>query len=166
MLFFGCHEQNKNKVSTAELMKSREIKKVSEAEILKKGGELGSQILSSLQKVVELKVNADTAICDMTMWTGLDSLAAKYQSKINRVNTLTVDKSNLEFQLLEAYQYNLENQLTPSASIQKLDEKTVVYAYPIDRESNIYNYCMDSISRQKAEMWRIKIPIKEIINRL
>ncbi|SMD34972.1 hypothetical protein SAMN04488029_2274 [Reichenbachiella faecimaris] len=166
VILFACHEQNKNKVSTAELMKSREIKKVSEAEILKKGGEIGNEILQSIQKMIPHFVKADAAICESHNWNALDSLKKAYKVKIDRVNGQSEGNSELELQLLIAYQYNLENNLKPTASVQKLDTKTVLFAYPIDIESNIYKYCLDSVSRRKAELWSVKIPIKEIIGRL
>ena len=162
----ACHEQNKNKVSPAELMKSREIKKVSEAEILKKGGEIGQEVLERVQAVSASNLMKDSALCDVSMWRELDSLESAYQAEIQKVNVESLTNSELELQLLSAYQYNLENNLAPTPSIQKQDARTVLYAYPIDSSSNVYKYCLDSVQQKQAEMWSIKIPIKEIINRL
>ncbi|WP_422360841.1 hypothetical protein [Reichenbachiella sp.] len=162
----ACHQQNKNKVSPAELMKSREIRKVSEAEILKKGGEIGHEILELVQAISATNLMKDSALCEISEWRDLDSLESAYQVEIQKVNVEFPTNSELDLQLLSAYQYNLENNLDPTPSVQKLDAQSVLYAYPIDASSNIYKYCLDSVQRKQAEMWSIKIPIKEIINRL
>lgn len=162
----ACHEKNKNKVSAAELMKSREIKKVSEAEILKKGGEIGSEILNSIQLTIADKVTSDGIDCHIDHWPEIDSLNEYYKSSIQRINEQTESNTELELQLLAAYQYNLENNLAPTSSVQKFDSKTVLFAYPIDKESSIYIYCLDSIGQSRAEMWSIRLPIKEIVTRL
>ncbi|MEP3387637.1 MAG: hypothetical protein ABJO02_05585 [Reichenbachiella sp.] len=166
VFLFACHEQNKNKISPAELMKSREIRKVSEAEILKKGEIIGREILESVIKLSTQKVNDTSTLCDEKDWKELDALVKMNQAKVQRINSKSENLTELELQLLEAYQYNLEQNMKPTGSIQKLDAKTALYAYPVDSNSNIYKYCMDSISRKSAELWTIKIPIKEIINKL
>ena len=162
----ACHEQNKNKVSTAELMKSREIKKISEAEILQKGGEIGNELLEQIQIISGSNLTIGSKLCEISKWEELDSIATNYQADIQKINVNSPISSELEVQLLSAYQYNLENYLKPTPSVQKLDAKTVLYAYPIDTSSNIYKYCLDSAERIRAEMWSIKIPIKEIIKQL
>ncbi|MEP2024985.1 hypothetical protein, partial [Reichenbachiella sp.] len=131
LLFSACHEQNKNTVSTAELMKSREIKKVSDAEILKKGGEVGNQILSAVLEIASRNVNTETVNCEVDSWKAIDSLETTYQSRIERLNSNNQLISELELQLLAAYQYNLENNEKPTSSIQKLNSKTILYTYPI-----------------------------------
>ncbi|WP_456459849.1 hypothetical protein [Reichenbachiella sp.] len=166
VFLFACHEQNKNKISPAELMKSREIRKVSEAEILKKGEIIGREMLESVIKLSTQKVNDTSTLCDEKGWNELDALIKRNGAKVERINSKSENLTELELQLLEAYQYNLEQNMNPTSSIQKLDAKTALYAFPIDSSSNIYKYCMDSVSRKSAELWTIKIPIKEIINKL
>lgn len=165
-LAMACHEKNKNKISPAELMKSREIKKVSEAEILKEGSALGSEIINELNTIVSFRVNEAQTDCTIENWNDLDSLTASHQSSIQRLSKKSEGLSDLEYQLLEAYQYNLDNDLSATPAIQKLDQSTVLYTYPINQESEIFQYCMDSTERLRAEMWAIKIPIKKIVNRL
>lgn len=166
VILFACHEQNKNKVSTAELMKSREIKKISEAEILQKGGEIGNEILVLAQAISTANLTNGSTMCEISEWVELDSLESSYQTEIQKVNVESPTISELELQLLSAYQYNLENNLEPTPSVQKQDQITVLYAYPIDSSSNIYKYCMDSVQQRQAQMWTFKIPIKEIIRKL
>lgn len=162
----SCHEQNKNKITPAELMKSREIRKVSEAEILQKAGELGVLMLDSIRDVVKSKSYSNTMSCEVSQWKELDAIEVDMKAEIKKVNQGSVGISELELQLLSAYQYNLENKLNPTASVQKLDSRTVLFAFPIDSTSNIYKYCLDSIERKNAEMWSIKFPVKEIVKRL
>lgn len=166
LALLSCHERNNNKVSPAELMKSREIRKVSEAEILQKGSQLGKETLALLLSVVSKRFGNDTLSCDMSQWTELDTLGAGHEMDINQINEKTAGLTELELQLLSAYQYNLENQIVPTSAVQKLDDKTVLFVYPISAESDIYQYCLDSMSRQAAHLWRFKIPIKAIISQL
>lgn len=165
LLFVACHEQNKNKISPAELVKSREIKKVSEAEILRGGSKIGDEILLAVNKIVQKRSERDSGACEPSGWHEMDSLSKAYNSKIQLVRSSSKNEQ-LEAQLLDAYQYNLENDLAPTPSIQKLDNKTVLYAYPIGKGTTLYKYCMDSARRKNAEMWSLKIPIKEVINGL
>ena len=158
----ACHEQNKNKISPAELVKSREIKKVTEAEILQGGTILGDEIRLLIDKIIE----TDSTACKTGKSLKIDSLATTYNTEIRLIGNATENPKMLESQLLEAYQYNLENDLVLTHSIQKLDNKTVLYTYPIGRGTKFYEHCMDSLRRQNAEMWSLKIPIKIIINRL
>lgn len=169
ILFFltmACHEQNKNKVSPAELMKAREIKKVSEAEILQKGDLIGNEVLKHLNSLEVKHINSDTMQCDFNQWMGLDSLKENYDVDIQRISSKSSQLSELELQLLSAYQYNLENELEATASIQKLDAKTIIFAFPVDVKSMTYTFCLDSLEKQEAHIWSIRIPIKEVIHRL
>lgn len=166
LLFMTCHEQNKNKIPPAELVKSREIKKVSEAEILRGGSALGDEIMKSVTLLFEIKTEQDSIECPPAKWPKLDSLTKVYGTNIRKVGAKTPAKTPLESQLLEAYQYNIENNLYLTPSVQKLDSKTVLYTHPIGKYSKHYKYCPDSASHKGSEMWSIKIPIKEIINKL
>lgn len=162
----SCHEKNKNKISPAELMKSREIKKVSEAEILKEGTVMGDEIRTSLEVIISNQLGSDSSDCNFENWAAMDSIEFTYQSDIRKVNVKSEIKSDLEYQLLEAYQYNLENNLSATPAVQKLDQSTVLFTYPVTKESAVFKYCLDSTSRLSAEMWVIRMPIKEIVNRL
>ncbi|UXX80485.1 hypothetical protein N7E81_05155 [Reichenbachiella carrageenanivorans] len=166
LILTACHDQNKNTISTVELMKTQEIKKVTEAEILQGGSLIGGEVMKVINQVIQKNINPDSPTCDISKWDELDTLAQFYKVEIDKVGNQTPNKSDLEFQLLEAYQYNLENDLTATAAVQKADRKTVLYAYPIAKNDLVYKYCMDSTQQTKAEMWRLKIPIKEIILRL
>ncbi|MEO9966003.1 MAG: hypothetical protein ABJF11_09455 [Reichenbachiella sp.] len=166
LVTMACHEQNKNKVSPAELVKSREIKRVTEGEILQGGTILGEEIMQVLDSIIQNKASGDKMDCEFSKWVEIDSLESSYQTDIRYVNSSSTEKVELEFQLLDAYQYSLENDLAPRASVQKLDAKTVLYAYPIDESSTIYTHCLDSTGRTQAQIWSLKMPIKLIINRL
>lgn len=166
LILSACHDQNKNTVSTVDLMKTQEIKKVTEAEILQGGSLIGGEVMKVINQMIIKNIKPDSQACDIAKWSELDTLAQFYAIEIDKVGNLTTDKSDLEFQLLEAYQYNLENDLAATAAVQKADNQTVLYAYPIAKNDLIYKYCLDSTQQTKAEMWRFKVPIKEIILRL
>ena len=166
IVLLGCHEQNNNKISPAELVKSREIKKVSEAEILKKGSEIGDKIMQSIVQIVDNRTSQNNDDCDIENWSEIDSLENKVQGNISLVNIESEGLSEMEMQLLEAYQYNLDENIAAIASVQKLDNNSVLYAYSVDKESIVYQQCMDSISRKKAAMWRILLPVKNIVRSL
>lgn len=166
LLTASCHEQNKNKVSTAELVKSREIRQISEAMLLNAGATLGDEIMMKISTSIQTKNLDDSISCDINRWTLLDSLEKAYESEIKVIDQGIANMTTLEYQLLEAYQYNLDNDLKMSSSIQKLDKKTVLYTWPVGKESKLYQQCLDSASRQKVKMWCLKIAVKHIIQQL
>lgn len=161
ILALGCHEQNKNKISPAELVKSREIKKVSEADLLKGAGLMAEEIIGKLDSLVDQRMNKDSIDCNTESWPAVDTLSKEYKAKIRLIRLASTNLSELEYQLLEAYQYNLENSLALTTSVQKLDERSVLYTSPLS--AGDWGHCQDS---KGPRIWSLKISIKEIISRL
>ncbi|MFY0650818.1 MAG: DUF3365 domain-containing protein [Cyclobacteriaceae bacterium] len=117
---------------TQEIMKSREIKKVSEADILNKSLEIGNLIADSIQKTLSSKLvqsmqsdglNATIKFCSANAISLTDSLSKEYSASIRRTSFKYRNPANepdsVESQLLNAYQHSVKNKraLRESANI-------------------------------------------------
>mgnify|MGYP002631610237 FL=1 len=148
-----------------EIMKSHEIKKISEVEILNKAMEIGNAIADSSQKVLSgnligsMKNNGlagsiqfrNTAAIELT-----DSLSKVYIAYIKRTSGKLRNKQNAptpdEAQILEAYQYAADNELamTPSVQIMKKNEQ-VLYTKPILIGNPVCLNCHGEIGKELTE---------------
>ena len=142
----GCGEKNNNRNNPAflEELANREIKKVSDADILKAAYTQGSTISENAQKSIFSQLqeqlqngNIESALkfCNANAHPLTDSIAAETESLIKRTSFKTRNKSNspdsLETMLLDSYLYNVENNLTLDDNVQKVDEEYLLYTKPI-----------------------------------
>lgn len=142
----GCGEKNNNRNNPAflEELANREIKKVSDADIMKAAYAEGSTISENAQKIIfsqlqEQLQNGDIGsalkFCNANAYPLTDSIAAESSSVIRRTSFKTRNKTNnpdsLEAMLLDSYMYNVENNLTLDDNVQKVDEDYLLYTRPI-----------------------------------
>jgi len=162
----ACHDQNRSKVSAKELVQSRKIKKILEADLLIEGEKLGRELVLKIDSIFSYQdYLLDSSICDQLRIPVLDSLALKYDVQIVRLTQTTLNKSDLEIQLMEAYQFNYENEYPMYPATQRKDLQTILYTYPMDTTDPVSQWCKIEEGRIPG-IWSIRIPVKTIVNRM
>lgn len=162
VMMASCTSNVKN-ISTKELIKSREIRKVSEVEILQAGMMLGNRVEQEMKEII-VQASFDSLICSFPNPDLFKSLAASNNIDIRMAAPNTTGLSELETGLLEAYQYNFENGLVLDPSIQKNNNKEVLYVCPVTNDS-LKSFCAPAHQNQ-VQVWLIDLRIKDIINQL
>ena len=145
-LLAGCVGKidDKNINAAKEGIENRKIRKISDAELIVLTYERGRIISDTAQKT--LAHHLSTAIADNGFEGGLqycnanaypliDSIQSNFKVTIKRVSLKSrnpQDKPDgLEEELLEAYQYNIDNQLDLMDNVQRVDETQLLYTKPI-----------------------------------
>jgi hypothetical protein len=135
------------KVDTTAIKKeieSRKIKKVTEAEIVAEVMELGNLVASSTRKTLSSELKQALAVggvenaisyCNLNAMPLVDSLSDAYGADIRRVSLKTRnpadDPSELERELLEAYQYQWKDSISLKANVQQIDGERYLFTEAI-----------------------------------
>ena len=127
-----------------EEIKEREIKKISEAEIISKVHEIGNSIAvaakqtlgQNLQKAIQQDgLNNAIGFCNLNAMPLVDSLSKVYGADIKRVSLKARNPSDLpneqEQMLLEAYAYQWKDSIPLQTNVQTLDDNTYLFTKPI-----------------------------------
>ena len=188
-----------------EVNKSMEVKKLNEADIIQAGMKWGDeisteaqqQLINALQKAIEEKgVPGAVEFCNVQALPILQSVSEKHGVSIRRASNRyrnPQDKPTEEEKgILEAYEYNAENELPLEPSIQKFENGEVyLYTKAIKIPNGMCLNCHGqagtdiSLETQKAlsdlypqdnaighkigdlrGMWSIRIPKKEVVNKM
>jgi hypothetical protein len=188
-----------------EVNKSMEVKKLNEVDILQAGMEWGDeisteaqqQLVSALQKAIEEKgVPGAIEFCNVQAFPILQEVGTKYGVTVRRASNKyrnPADKPTEEEKgILEAYEYNAENELPLAPSIQKFENGEVyLYTKAIKIPNGMCLNCHGepgteiSAETQKAlaelypedkaighkigdlrGMWSIRIPKKEVVKKM
>ena len=193
-----------NREALQEEIRNREPKKLSEAQIIDEAFRQGrliseeaqKELFSTLEKVLnEAGPAAAVQYCNIQAYPLTDSLSNKFNAEIRRTSLRTRNPLNapseIETQLLEAYEYNEENQLPMEDNVQRLDREHFLYTRPIVLNNKLCLNChgepakdieletlkrIDSLYPQdKARnyklgelrgMWSIKLSQKDLVNAL
>ncbi|MFD2199963.1 Tll0287-like domain-containing protein [Shivajiella indica] len=203
---FGCGSNEKvSKEVFDQVNKSMEIKKVNEADLIKEalkwGDEISleaqNQLITALQNAIEEKgVPGAIDFCNIRALPILDEVGSRYNVKIRRASHRYRNPNDkpLEFEelILDAYAYNLENNISNEPNIQKLENGEILfYSKAIQIPSTLCLNCHGNIGKEispetekklkelypedKATghqlgdlrgMWSIQIPKKEVVKRM
>jgi hypothetical protein len=145
LLLVACTATNQDGRQIKEIMKSREIKKVSEVDILNKAMEIGNMIADSsqmelsrnlIQSIKKNGIKSSIEFCNSAAGKITNSLSAKYQAEIKRTSLKTRNENNepnqIEAQILEAYEHAASNNVQISPSVQAIDNTNqVLFTKPI-----------------------------------
>ncbi len=150
VLFFGCSAlEGEQKTNVNDIIKSHEIKQVSQTDILIHGEKMGAEMLSALS----------SSLCDSVKWQSVsDSLTNQFQSKISIGFSVEDFESGDEKGLWDAYDYNAKNAIDSNPSAQLIGQD-VLYVAPFINPDTTCSYMNDSTG-----MWSIKIPVKTVVN--
>ena len=161
----GCQPQHNTNPPTYELIKSHEIKKVSSAKILLKASELGDTIAMSIrERITAVHKQLDSAVCESSKLQILEPVEFSYGVRIRRLNNLFKPSKTIEEELLIAYQYNFDNGHAMRSSVQKNNDKYVLYISPIQTGDTFYSICADDSVKQFIGLWAIEIPVKKLVD--
>lgn len=205
-LLYSCGSNERvSKEVFEEVNKSMEVKKLNEADILQAGMKWGDeisteaqqQLIGALQKAIEEKgVPGAVQFCNVEALPILTEVSQKYGVTVRRASNKfrnPNDKPNKDEKgILEAYEYNVENDLSLDPSIQKF-ENGEVYLYtkaikianamclschgqpgtdisPETQKALADLYPQDKATGHKMGdlrgMWSIRIPKKEVVKKM
>lgn len=145
LFFWQCTSDKKIDSKTVKKeIETRKARKVTEAEILEKVLEIGNTIADASRQtlgknlqeaLVQGGVEHAIGFCHIQAMPLVDSLSKSYEASIRRVSDKVrnpLDKPNeLEKELLDAYKFQVNNGLTPSANVQPLDGEKYLFTKPI-----------------------------------
>ena len=167
LLLSGCGQTNSNLNNKAlkEEMANREIKKVSEGEIIdaafKRGRFIADTtqytILSALQQHLNQSDSIKSAFifCKAAAYPLTDSLSKSLSTIIRRVSLKTRNKENepttLESTILDSYGYNLEKNLPLEDNVQRMDDQYLLYTKPIVIGSPVCLRCHGKVGEDLSQ---------------
>lgn len=204
----SCGNQNldeKQRETVQNEMKNREVKKVSDVDILNKAKTFGAYLADTSQKTLSKTlistiqkegVEAALSYCNVVAYPLMDSLSGIYNAQIKRASFDTRNPRDapdeFEAQLLEAYQYAVDNDKPLTDDVQFTDNKEyVLYTRPIALNNGVCLNChgrvgdqiQPNVAKKLAElypndkatghelgdlrgMWSIKIPTESVVKKL
>jgi hypothetical protein len=142
LLIFGCNQSRpiKNEAMREEIA-NREIKRISEAEIVNEAYTAGQNIAQVAEELLHNK-SSDTIIYDDStkldlsyiVWVhNVDSLSKAFDAEVKIIGLSRPQKnaSPMEAELLDAYQYNVEQNIELTDNIQKMERDHLLYTKPL-----------------------------------
>lgn len=152
-LLYSCSAlEGEQKTNVNDIIKTQEIKRVSKAEIMMQAQQMGKLII---EKINKRQIKSDS--CEWVNSSALDSIHKNTEIRITWGFEKSVFSSETEQQLMDAYQYNVENSIASDVAVQEIDGKTILFTAPLD---------VDCDSLKRTGMWSLKMPVKTIVNNL
>ncbi|MFT7032878.1 MAG: hypothetical protein ACJA2S_001379 [Cyclobacteriaceae bacterium] len=165
LLLVACTATNQDGREILKIMKSREIKKVSEADILNKAMEIGNMITDSsqmklsrnlIQSMKSEGVVGSVKFCNTNAIQITDSLSKKYGAVIKRTSLKTRNKNNnpnkLEMDILRAYENATTNKIQISPSVQIIENTTqILFTKPILIKNPVCLNCHGNVGTTLSE---------------
>lgn len=156
---FSTEKRRPKKIEDTQ--EQREVKKVSEADIINKTKKLGDSITKEAAAVFMGKISekyaeggyeAAAKFCSMKAYPLTDSLANEYKVFLKRVSNKNRNPKNapsaLEKQVLEAYEYSVEHGDEIGANVQFIRPgDTILYNKPIRIPSELCLNCHGNSSQ-------------------
>ena len=146
IIFFSCNF-DKNKVDRSQFeeeISNREIKRVTDIQILEQAYKHGDVISKNSQKAIggKLKMaiqqggfSSAIGFCNASVSGIVDSLKSNYNAEIKRTSLKLRNPNNTptdkEKQLLEAYQYSFDKKSPIKEGTQVLENGDILYTKPI-----------------------------------
>ncbi|MGM0943843.1 MAG: Tll0287-like domain-containing protein [Bacteroidota bacterium] len=188
-----------------EVNQAMEVKKLNEAEIYESAMIWGDSISTTAQKeligqlqnaIAERGVTGAIAFCNVQALPILEKVSDEYNVEIrrasNRYRNPSDQPTEMELQILETYEYNVENNLESTPNLQKIENgDAYLYSKAIIIPGGLCLSChgdptkdIDAQTLQKLEelypedkatghkvgdlrgMWSIKIPKIEVVKRM
>ena len=175
-LSLSCTNDKKvNSEAVREEMKNREIKKLTEAEIVAKVHEIGNEITLKAKKTLGKKLKnaiqnggVENAIsfCNLNAMPLIDSLSSKFSTEIRRVSLKVRNPNdhpdNLEREILEAYAYQWKDSIPLQTNVQALEEGKYLFTKPILIDNTLCLGCHgtpeNGLLKQTADFIKLKYP--------
>jgi hypothetical protein len=171
----GFSTEKRRPESIERSLDQREVKKVSEADIINRTKKLGDSISQKAASVFMGKISekyaeggyqAAAKFCSMEAYPLTDSLAKEYKVFLKRVSNKNRNPnnapSNLEKQVLEAYEYSVEQGDNIGSNVQFIRPgDTILYNNPIRMPSELCLNChgdANQISKQVQAILKEEYP--------
>ena len=175
MLVAACNSSNRIE-QTSELkseMKSVEIKRVTNTQLVYSANEWGKKIAQITEKSLQKELEKDPAtgkqLCgDLDQIPVVAALQKEYGVKIELLGASDLNNSKLdpkERELLGAYLYSAKNKANAGDNLQRLGDTLMVYNAPLAAESLVGKSCSDNPDQPFA-VWRLLFNKKDIIRKL
>lgn len=165
-----------DKEAVKKEIKSREIKKATEAEIVSKVHEIGNTIALNSKKALGKKLKGalqnggvENAIsfCNLNAMPLVDSLSKIYGAEIKRVTLKARNPNDLpndtEKKLLEAYAYQWKDSIPLQANVQAMDDGKYLFTKPILIDNELCLKCHGSLdnglTKETDDFLKKKYPI-------
>lgn len=161
----GCTSNQKiDQEAVREEMKSRELKRVTEVQVMEKGRELGEEISAVVQR--QLQYNLSQAIaeggisnalqyCNVNATSIVKDIEEKYAVRVYRVSQQyrnpNDEPDSLENLILGAYQYSFDNEQDISSSVQEEYEDTLLFTKPIMVGAELCLNCHGTVGENLSE---------------
>ncbi len=153
VVLFACSPQQdrKSREFIAEGMKSRKIKRVTDAQLLENVDRLGKQNVEALTEIFLAKTDATQPFVCKTenYWTGNKPFL--YVTAVRLVCEAQQAVFEKEKQLLQAYFYNDANSVESTANIQKIDDTAIIYTSPV------------TLNGKLVGMWTVVFDKKQLV---
>ncbi|WP_375584352.1 DUF3365 domain-containing protein [Cyclobacterium xiamenense] len=206
LAFLSCSEGKKiDRDVVEQVNQANEVKKVSESDIIAYAMQWGDEIsqeaqaelIGALQKAIgEKGVPGAIDFCQVEALPITKKVSDKYEVEIRRVSAKNRNPANepneLEKTLLDAYQYNVENDVDSRSNIQKVEDgQVLLYTKAITIPGGLCLNChgepgkeIDQATLEKINtlypedkatdfkvgdlrgMWSISIPKKEVVKNM
>jgi hypothetical protein len=176
LLLSGCNYEQRSSSDAAKIadeMKSRQIKRITDSDVMLIAGDWGSAIAQQAEQILiaQLQENPSNIadVCQLKNIFAIDSLAQNYGIIIGLLTSKDLQNKTLdpkELEILAAYIYNAEKKLLQSSNLQRLGDSVLVYNAPIDTGSIICKRCLEGESRLPLALWRIKFNKRELVRRV
>ncbi len=175
IVFVGCNSEDRvgNTKELAQEMKTMQIKRVTNTQLIATLDEWGKQMTAVAQKSLEKELNQHpdqaAAICaDLEKVPLIAALNREYSVQIELVGPADITNPKLsqkEQELIDAYLYNAENNLPQSDNVQKLNDTLFVYNAPVAATSPICKSCFEN-QKVPFAVWRVLFDKKAVIKKL
>jgi len=174
LLFASCHLDRRVEGSkeAVEKMKSMQIKRVTNLQIIEIVDDWGARIVKQAQLQLESvlsKPQADfSQLCQLKETRKIDSLANLYAVQISLLGAKDIKNpalSTKEQEVMDAYLYNAKNKISQISNIQKLGDSVFVYTSPIPIANMICQKCFGEDTTHLA-VWRIRFRRNDVIRKV
>lgn len=128
--------ENDNMRSVSKEMKSRKIRRVTQAQILEQAQMLGDKLAKQASDLLDKNISDTLGSCVPLSKNITDTLLPSFKfTEIKRfalrAHTLARATDATEQQLLDAYRYNDRNHISMSSNLQAVGDTTILYNAPI-----------------------------------
>ena len=153
----ACDTGSQRRLNTEALqeeMRLREPKRLSEAQIIaeayRQGNEVAAKaqerLMKTLQEAIGKKSLKEAVVfCNLQAYPLTDSVSRQYNATIRRTSLRLRNPKNapteLEEQLLQAYQYNTEKGLPVEENVQRMGNDLLLYTKPIVLGNELCLHC-------------------------
>ena len=169
-----------NNEAVRKEISSREIKRITEAEIVGKVHEIGSTIALATKKTLGKNLQnammnggVENAIsyCNLNAMPLVDSLSRTFEAKIRRVSMKPRNSDDypddLENSILEAYDYQWKDSIELKTNVQSIDGGSYLFTKPIFIDNGLCLNCHGSksngLSQQTHDFIKSKYPLDKAI---